>query len=194
LRPWLKFELTRPPFRVKSRELEMEDAVIGPLRLKVRVDRVDVADDGGEIILDYKTGSAKPAQWLGERPDQPQVPLYAVLSDANDLAAVAFASVRAGKDLGLSGYEAAPGLLPGASRLKAESFAAQIEEWRGVLTALAVDFHSGDARVSPKEYPGTCRYCKQRLLCRLEPASLPAEAIEELNAELGAFDAEGDFG
>jgi ATP-dependent helicase/nuclease subunit B len=190
LRPWLDFELTRAHFAVKSREEMLDDVAIGPLRLNIRVDRVDLAyaDSGtaepsGEIILDYKTGPAKPADWLGERPDAPQLPLYAVVSQSQlaesaPLAGVAFANVRAGS-VGLSGYAAHGGVLPKASRLKTDSLESQIDEWRVVLTALAEDFHAGDARVAPKQYPTTCRYCDQRMLCRLNPATLEADSLED---------------
>jgi len=184
LRPWLDYELTRPPFAVKSREEQLKDVQIGPLRLNIRVDRVDtsLADEkpAGEIILDYKTGPAKPADWLGDRPDAPQLPLYAVVSESPHLAAVAFASVRAGNAMELNGYEARKGVLPKSTRLKTGSLQEQVAEWREVLTSLAEDFHAGNARVSPKQYPSTCRYCEQRLLCRLDLTTLEADAIEDL--------------
>ena len=208
LGPWLDFEANqRAPFTVKSREETLPDVQIGPLRLNIRVDRVDridltqlpseSAEDepadsepkgeklAGEIILDYKTGPASPADWLGDRPDAPQLPLYAVVSaaankeDAPHLAAVAFASVRPGKYLGLHGYQSRDGVLPKAAKLKAASLEAQVAEWREVLTALAEDFHSGEARVDPKQYPQTCKNCEQRLLCRLNPATLDANSLDE---------------
>jgi probable DNA repair protein len=178
LHPWLDYEATmRSPFAVKSREEELKDVQIGPLHLNVRVDRVDLAlaegdEPAGEIILDYKTGLAKPADWLGPRPDEPQLPLYAVLSNQPQLAAIAFANIRAGDELGLSGFQARDGVLPKAAKLQAESLAAQVEEWREVLARLAEDFHAGQTSVSPKRYPETCKYCQQRLLCRLDPATL----------------------
>jgi hypothetical protein len=95
------------------------------------------------------------------------------------LAAVAFASLRPGKDMGLNGYEATDGILPKATALKTPSLEAQVEEWRLVLTSLAEDFHSGLAAVSPKHYPQTCRYCEQRLLCRLKPSTLEPEVHED---------------
>jgi ATP-dependent helicase/nuclease subunit B len=187
LRPWLEFELDRPPFVVQSREAKLNDVSIGPLRLDIRVDRIDTllldGEPAGDIILDYKTGRAAPAEWLGDRPDSPQLPLYAVVSNSPNLAAVAFASIRAGDDMALTGYESEKGVLPKASRLKTASLEAQVEEWRTTLTTLAQDFHAGQATVAPKQYPTTCRYCEQRLLCRLNPATLEADAIEDFADE-----------
>ena len=184
---WLDYEANqRAPFTVQSREETLRDVQIGPLRLNIRVDRVDCALGEGntgqpssEIILDYKTGPASPADWLGDRPDAPQLPLYAAVSSAPHLAAVAFASVRPGKEMGLHGYESQEGVLPKAAKLKAESLATQVEDWREVLTALAEDFHSGQARVDPKQYPQTCAHCEQRLLCRLDPTTLDANSLDE---------------
>jgi probable DNA repair protein len=195
LMPWLDFEAKeRPAFTVKSREEKLRDVKIGPLHLEMRVDRVDVAagtepGQPSEIILDYKTGHATPADWLGPRPDEPQLPLYAIVSDTTQLAALAFAKVRAGDAKGISGYEAIDGVLPKATRLKADNFATQLNEWRATLTSLAEAFHSGDAAVSPKLYPKTCEFCKQRLLCRLDPTRPDAD---EPNFEFDP-DAEAEF-
>jgi ATP-dependent helicase/nuclease subunit B len=188
LTPWIEQELARPlPFTVKLREEAMEVAV-GPLRLKLRIDRVDHIEAGdsddedptdqtatGDVLIDYKTGLASHKDWLTDRPDEPQLPLYAMISDA-PLAAVAFARIRPGKEMGLDGF-AAPhiisnGILPKPAPLRFETLDDQVEEWRRILTQLAEDFHSGDARVHPKSYPKTCQHCAQRLLCRLDPASL----------------------
>jgi len=193
LRHWLDYEANqRPPFIVKSREEELEAVSIGPLRIDIRVDRVDqVVPDPtqnenenedqppAEIILDYKTGRADPAAWNGPRPDSPQLPLYAVVSPAPRLAAVAFASVRPGNLLGLTGYQSQIGILPDATKKQTRDLEAQRKEWRTVLTALAEDFHVGRALTDPKSYPTTCRYCRQRLLCRLDLSSLDAAALED---------------
>ena len=193
---WLECELERPPFAVHSRETKLEDVHIGPLRLDIRVDRIDTrlvdGEPAGDIILDYKTGRATPAEWLGSRPDAPQLPLYAVVSQSPNLAAVAFANVRAGNDIDLTGYESNKGVLPRASRLKTSSLQAQVDEWRATLTQLADDFHSGSATVAPKQYPSTCRYCDQRPLCRLDLTTLEADAIEEL-ADSDSYDSEEEI-
>jgi len=215
LRPWLDFEADqRAPFLVLAREQPLTDVAIGPLRLTIRVDRIDRAlpsphtedesaegeSEPGEIILDYKTGAASIADWLGPRPDAPQLPLYAVVrsaaneaaagnGEAPNLAAIAFASVRLGKDLGLNGYDSGAGILPKPAKLKFDTLADQVAEWRATLTALAEDFHSGDARVDPKQYPKTCLHCDQRLLCRLDPTALNPD-----DSDLDSAAQEADLG
>ena len=198
---WLQFEESRTPFAVKQREEKLADVAIGPLRLEIRVDRVDTnlsdGEPAGEIILDYKTGAATPRDWLGPRPDAPQLPLYAVVANQDDLAAVAFASVRPGTLMGIVGYEAGvagqSGILPKTAKLNAPSLAAQVDEWREVLTSLAEEFHAGNASVSPKHYPQTCQYCEQRLLCRLNPSALDADILEEIEDEDAFATEENDF-
>ena len=183
LADWIDMELERPDFTVVAQE-EHQHLSIGPLQLSLRVDRVDLVEDQ-QVVIDYKTGSIHPSQWLGDRPDKPQVPLYALLaSEASTqgagppLAAVGVEQVRSGKDMKLRGFEAAPGILTtsasrsGRTAMEAASFAAQVERWRTVLEKLATDFAEGDARVRPKQYPTTCERCGQRLLCRLDASTL----------------------
>ena len=200
---WLQFEADhRKPFVVTQREEKLSDVSIGPLRLDIRVDRIDTnlnaGEPGGDIILDYKTGAATPRDWLGPRPNAPQLPLYAVVANNTDLAAVVFASVRPGTLMGIAGYEAGgngqSGILPKPAKLNAVSLAAQVDEWREVLTSLAEQFHDGDASVLPKHYPQTCQYCEQRLLCRLNPSALDPDILEETEEESDAFATlESDF-
>jgi ATP-dependent helicase/nuclease subunit B len=188
LTPWLEVELARPPFEVQLREQKYEDLPIGPLLLSLRVDRVDRVfnEDGeelGEIILDYKTGIASPSDWQGERPDEPQLPLYAALREYGTVAGIAFASLRAGKEMDLRGLAAGEGVLPKTAKHAFATLEDQIADWRRILTSLAIDFANGDARVRPKNYPTTCEFCQQRILCRLDPATL-----EDLNEEADETD------
>jgi ATP-dependent helicase/nuclease subunit B len=184
LTAWLDLELQRPPFEVKLSEKSFDDVHIGPLRLSVRMDRVDKID-GGELLIDYKTGSASPNDWLTERPNAPQLPLYAVLSDPEQLRGVAFGLVRAGENLDLTGYAATDGILPHPTRLKAPSLEAQVEDWHRILSNLAEQFYSGDARVAPKKYPKTCSHCAQRILCRLDTSLLEEEDVPMTEVDRG---------
>ena len=91
--------------------------------------------------------------------------------------------------MGWKGFVAGDGVLLKGDRLKTESFAAQVEEWREVLTKLAEQFAAGEAAVRPKSYPKTCNYCGQRLLCRVV-----GENLEETEDEGEMGDSPGVSG
>ncbi len=193
LQPWLELELERPWFRVQQQEQHLSGvalgaglgAVRGGVRLELRVDRVDDTQ-AGPLILDYKTGSASPAEWLTDRPDAPQLPLYAVFNPEEKLGGVAFALLRAGNELGMKGFsDHASAVLAKPARMQ-RTLADQREEWFRVLTNLASAFAGGDTRVEPKSYPGTCQYCAQRLLCRLDPTRLTIAEQENEQDEVAA--------
>jgi probable DNA repair protein len=164
---WLDLELQRSPFTVTARE-QQKHIQIGPLTLSLRMDRVDQLEGGGTLLIDYKTGSrSTPHDWEGERPDDPQLPLYALLPEAENLQGLAFAKIRPGSMKWL-GY----GPIPRPSAMEHATIDEQIEAWRFVLENLAHDFANGKAEVSPKDFPFTCTHCQQRLLCRLDIAAL----------------------
>jgi probable DNA repair protein len=187
LAPWLEAELQRSPFTVLPPE-QRRVVQLGPLALDLRIDRIDLTP-AGHLILDYKTGDASPASWRGDRPDEPQLPLYAVLADqlGRQLAGVAFALLRPGAGMGLKGYAEDPALLAAAkpAPMEAPSLAEQVELWRETLTSLAHAYAAGDTRVAPKLYPKTCERCHQRILCRLDPTTL-AEALDPEGDPIGA--------
>ena len=170
---WLELEAQRRlPFEVRSSEREFKDVRIGQLRLDVRMDRIDEVA-GGEVLIDYKTGSASVGEWLTDRPDAPQLPLYAVVSGAEKLQGVAFAMVRAGEGRAMRGFAAQTNVLPNPSKMtEAGTLEEQVERWEQVLTRLAEEFYRGDARVQPKSYPSTCANCPERVLCRLNASDL----------------------
>ena len=175
---WLELELQRNPFTVTERE-QKQTVSVGPLTLQLRIDRVDEVE-GGTLLVDYKTGArSTPKDWEGERPDDPQLPLYALLPEAENLQGIAFAKVRPGKDMKWLGY----GPLPKPAPMEYATLAQQIEAWRYVLEQLANDFATGKAAVSPKEYPFTCTHCAQRLLCRLDVAAFNIDEEENEAAD-----------
>jgi ATP-dependent helicase/nuclease subunit B len=174
LRFWLNAELDRGPFAVLALEADTMVSV-GPLTLSVRMDRIDRVGDSennGFVYVDYKTGaSANPTSWGGPRPDDPQLPLYALLSEPGELKGLAFAKVRAGKGMAWLGYQSEAGILP-MKRPSTVDLDTLIEEWRHTLTTLAEDFANGRATVSPKDFATNCARCAQRLLCRVNPELL----------------------
>lgn len=183
LMKWFDLEAQRPPFRVLQTEHQVPNVAVGPLHFNLRVDRIDEVVRDGEptlALIDYKTGSPSTSSWAGPRPDEPQLPLYAVAASLENVGAIAFATVRPGdKHLGLRAEPRTTELLfPGKHDKNPEQFDAQMEEWYTTVNRLAEEFASGDARVGPKQYPNTCNFCGQRMLCRLNP-----ELLEDLGAE-----------
>ncbi|MGD2130207.1 MAG: PD-(D/E)XK nuclease family protein [Lysobacterales bacterium] len=187
---WLDVERGRPPFRAVGFE-ERRQLDIGGLGLQVFVDRVDELEDGSRVVLDYKTGKVSPVHWFGERPDDPQLPLYGVACRRDgELAGVAFAEIRA-NGMAFNGVVRDADVLPGlpASRSRAlkdaaEQWPAVLDEWSEVLERLAGDFAAGEARVDPNRGLNTCRahYCELAPLCRIREA-LGADAAESEEIE-----------
>ncbi len=165
LRDWLAIEKSRPAFTVAGIEADRVATVSG-VQVKMRADRVDELSDGRQIILDYKTGQLKADGWDGERPDEPQLPLYCVTND-QPVAGAAFAMIRIG-ELRFRGLTAAGVDLPEMKKMRVNSalpFEAQLEEWREALEQLAANYRNGLAEVDPK--PGACDNCGLRALCRI---------------------------
>jgi hypothetical protein len=162
---WLEIEKSRAEFMVGCIEAERIISIAG-LQVRVRADRVDTLPDGREIILDYKTGQLKTRGWEGDRPDEPQLPLYCATSD-KPVAGAAFAMIRTG-ELRFRGLTAQDVPLPSLSRMTIDPaipFDRQLHEWKLVLESLAQDFRDGKAEVDPK--PGACDNCGLRALCRI---------------------------
>ncbi len=147
LREWLEVEAQqREPFRVVQLETRLTPQFAG-LRFEARADRIDRMADGSTVIVDYKTGLVSKKSWEGERPEEPQLPIYAVTADPTP-AAVAFAQVRRGD----CQWVAAP---------------AQVDEWGAVIEKLAQELRDGRAAVDPKDGGKPCEYCHLQTLCRI---------------------------
>jgi probable DNA repair protein len=182
LHEWLDVDRNRPPFAVLPPE-QAQDVQIGGLRMRVRLDRVDRMPDAREVLIDYKTGdaSAQPRRWFGERPDEPQLPAYA-LARSQPPAALAFGIVKRGK-CKLQGLAQAAAFGAGIEALdaaklehKAGDWAGQVAAWSSTLEALGARFRGTEVRVDPKVYPNTCRNCTFGSLCRVGELLGTAEA------------------
>lgn len=175
---WLRLEKTRPPFQVICNETAAS-ITLNQLSLQVRIDRIDELADGKRLIIDYKTSSALSVnQWLGERPDQPQLPLYALI-DRDKTAGIAFAEINAGNKAfkGISQYTLdidgikTPETL---RQLDDMNWQALTTQWERVLTKLGDDFYSGKAAVDPKD-SAACLHCKLQPLCRIHQEGVDDE-------------------
>ncbi|MGZ5080099.1 MAG: PD-(D/E)XK nuclease family protein [Usitatibacter sp.] len=171
-REWLEIERSRPPFEVRLSE-ERITLSAGSLRMQGRVDRIDRIEGAGLAVIDYKSGPVSASSWLGERPDDVQLPLYALAAD-EPVDAVAFARLKTGQ-VGFAGIAREAGLLPAvkpveehrAARKFAPSWPELLAEWRNQVDRLGEGFAGGDARVDPKNALSTCERCDLKPLCRV---------------------------
>lgn len=176
-REWLEVERERDGFEVVSLE-ERREIGVSNLAFSGRIDRMDRLPDGSHLLIDYKTGGRlSPRMWLDARPDEPQLPLYAV-SAKEEIGAVAFARLKTG-EMRFMGFSRKEGLVPGVKAAK--SWQGLLESWKKELESLAQGFAAGDARVDPKRGLATCRTCDLHTLCRvferLSPLSLNGRGV-----------------
>jgi RecB family exonuclease len=168
----LEHDARREPFAVTH--VEAERVVdVGGVQVKVKLDRVDRLADGSYAVIDYKTSaSARPAAWMDERPELPQLPLYVRTIGQEAVSAVAFGVVRRGAT-GYAGIARQPGVFTplkpfDASRKPFQDYAdwpALLYAWERRLDALAREHATGDARLAPNPTEA-CRYCHLPGLCR----------------------------
>ncbi|MXY49834.1 MAG: hypothetical protein F4Y38_11150 [Gemmatimonadetes bacterium] len=177
---WLELERQRQPFTVVDQE-ERRSVEVGGIEVNIRADRVDRLEDGKLVILDYKSGECGPADWAGARPDEPQLPIYAVSAEAA-VAGVLFARLRTGEPA-FRGLAESPDIAPGVRVPEGQPPITQtIDAWRAVLDELGRDYREGRAHVDPKDPAKTCRYCELPSLCRISQGT---EEVEEAENDRG---------
>lgn len=197
---WLQVEEQRPDFSVEACEKNILHAAIGGVQFDCRIDRIDKVGKG-LALMDYKTGAIRASACDGERPDEPQLPAYAVLmrdtpAPNASLRGVAFASLQA-KQLGFKIIHSLSQTFstadpknrkPRAPILETEEeLLSRVEQWDHTLTQLADHFRAGDASVDPKIPGVTCTYCAQGIFCRVKETEI---APEDGNDEDTGEDAE----
>ncbi len=167
---WLAVERKRQSFTVYACEQKQVFSFEG-IEVSTRIDRIDQLTDGRYVIIDYKTGTTSLKSWFDERPDEPQLPLYAVTS-TGEIAALVFALVKRGEAdcIGLADGE---DILPDIKTINNTHYTRGIDDWqtlftqwKATLTQLAIDFREGEAQVDPKD-ANTCRYCDLQTFCRI---------------------------
>jgi len=170
LAKWLDVERQRADFEVERLEQGSQTAHHGGLDFSVRVDRIDRLPDGARVLIDYKSGAAT-ADWRGDRPDNPQLPIYALLYP-EALVAVAYGRVSTGDCRFIAESERQDVFKPRGPKPQLEGLpdlAALIAVWSRRIEKLAAEFAAGRAEVAPTLL--ACKSCHLQGLCRI-PAAL----------------------
>jgi probable DNA repair protein len=180
LKEWMETEAARVPFKVIACEEKLDEVNVGGLKLRLRVDRVDQVANSDCLLIDYKSGEVSPRDWQVPRPNEPQLPLYAVFGNLENVRGLLFARIRAGR-MDWSGRvaDAQAQLFADAkanSALAKEPYTDSMrDEWHDALLSLASDFLKGEAAVDPKQGRKTCQFCPLPGLCRVAEAASPLE-------------------
>jgi probable DNA repair protein len=161
-REWLDVERRRPPFEVVAAEQKRMLDLAG-LQISGRIDRLDRLDSGGHALIDYKTGNPTPRHWNGPRPEDPQLPMYAVGAQ-EDISVVAFAKLRTG-EMKYMGFSDGPDRIPGVK--SSEDWPSLLAGWKREIESLGSAFASGKAHVDPRDGLKTCSQCDLQPLCRV---------------------------
>ncbi|CAI8325193.1 MAG: Uncharacterised protein [Porticoccaceae bacterium UBA1117] len=137
---WIAQEKQRPNFNIESLEIK-HTATFGDLKISLRLDRVDRIGDK-LLIVDYKSGTINPAHWDGERPKDPQLPLY-VSAGEPVVNGCAFAQIIGGKIrfTGISDSQ----LIDGEKL--SDDWGERVVSWHTSMTALASEFTAGVAQM-----------------------------------------------
>ena len=172
----LELEKERDPFEVVGFEQEILPE-IQDQTIRLIIDRIDQLPGGEQVIIDYKTGRVDPRKWFGHRPEDPQLPLYAISAEKTP-AAVVFAVIRDDGCLYKGVVETRgtfPDLPPKESKATqylvdaGHEMPKTIENWRQILHHLMAGFLAGEAVIDPKNGRKTCEnsYCELQPLCRI---------------------------
>jgi probable DNA repair protein len=171
---WLEIEKLRPPFTLVGTEVNGK-ILIGRLLLNTYVDRIDEVN-GVQVMIDYKTSGTPPSllAWKNERPDDPQLPLYAIGSEGA-VRGIYFAHITRKNQafIGASeGNEFIPIKPTTFNKWEKDmgSWNDAISTWKLNLEKLANDFIEGKASINPK--PTACDYCHLKGLCRINLGAL----------------------
>ena len=152
LNEWLERERERPDFTVLERE-QPREVEVGGVKLLIKADRLDRLADSTHAILDYKTSDKQGIKdWEGDRPNAPQLMLYATHSQ-HAISSVEFA-VLVPRTTNLVG-------------LKGQELQQRLPEWTDVVEHLGASFFRGDAAVDPKYGLKSCEFCQLHSLCRI---------------------------
>jgi probable DNA repair protein len=162
----LDLEKQREAFEVIAYEKEILPEIEGQA-VRLIIDRVDQLPSGEQIIIDYKTGEIDPKKWFGDRPEEPQLPLYAISAEKAP-SGVVFNIIR---DAGCEykGVVKRGGLLPDLPKSgkagqflvdAGEDMTETVAQWRRI---------AGEAAIDPKNGLDTCKtsYCELQSVCRI---------------------------
>jgi ATP-dependent helicase/nuclease subunit B len=173
LNAWLGEERRRGHFTVLDNEESLHWR-FERLELRLRIDRIDRAEDGSTVVVDYKTGRIKGIDWQDARQQDTQLLLYQqAVEDGGRYPAVSallYARVNL-EEVGYSGIGADDNVLSGIAfsskrGVDAPDWFTLKRHWQQTLQLLAQEYLDGYASVQPKSVQ-SCNNCHVHPFCRI---------------------------
>ena len=190
---WLEIEKARTDFSVQT-EVEKKLS-LGPLIFKFRVDRIDTTSSGKLEVIDYKTGSCHVRKWLGQRPEEAQMPAYVLACKPDVVKSLSYAKLKTGEvsqsgiwfntedEFRFSEIDAINSKDKTKSILSDDSLIEPgkplIKQWEDNLTAIANKIAEGEMPVSPKNKIDSCHYCDFSDFCRINEVQPESFSTDE---------------
>lgn len=174
---WLQNEVLRTPFSVMDLEVAFETEIAGrPAQL--RVDRVDLLEDGSLLLLEYKSGAVSENDTMQQPLLAPQLALYLLRyrsASGQQASGGAVCKIDEQFSTWMGFGHAKYTDMPLQRRLlkheqdeerRDELWTEQLELWERELDRLELSFTDGDAIVDPAKGLATCRQCDYASICR----------------------------
>lgn len=159
----MDWEKQRPSFAIKALE-QAHSIELAGIPIQVRVDRIDTIANQETWIIDYKSSLPPHKPWNEDRPEAPQLLLYALLDPS--IKAILFLQLKSGKIV-CCGTSQDDYNLDGLAPIKKDrSWDERRADWNNNLTNLASEFKEGQCVPRPQRN-STCLNCDYQSLCRL---------------------------
>lgn len=157
----LEWERKRPPFKIEALE-QVFTLRLADIDFQVRIDRLDQVDHNKKWVIDYKSSLPQSQPWNEERPQEPQLLLYALLDQT--INTILFVQLKTGqiKCKGLSEES----LLDGVTSLKKDELWNDYrQDWQTQLIELVQELKQGFCPPKPNNN-SVCQQCDYQNLCR----------------------------
>lgn len=175
LSDWMDEERKRGFFSVVEHEYPLQWQY-STLKLNFRIDRIEQFEDNTFGLVDYKSSKQSNVNWLDERQDKPQMPLYLQAAECDPkfpkISSLLYAQITI-EEMKYKGIAANAEVYPGVSVAQQKrlpdtlSWEALKQHWQLSLEALAQEFLDGYVAITPKSR-SSCQYCHLGALCRIQ--------------------------
>jgi probable DNA repair protein len=161
---WLALERDRlQPFIVQTVEQERFFDVAG-MRLRLRIDRIDQLPNGNLLLIDYKSGEQSRKKLIGDRPEEPQLLVYAAAL-GEQVEGIFFGQLKP-RDLKAIGHSREAQFDSKEAEVHGVQWDSRVSVWRETVERIGQQFVEGYAAVAPRF--GACAYCNIKPLCRIQ--------------------------